>query len=199
VRILVIGASGLLGTAVVQAVSGNHEVLGASRNGRYKVDLRDPDSITALYAATGPMDAVACAAGVTPFAPLADLRLDDFRAGVEDKLLGQIELVRQGVDHVNDGGSFTLVSGVLADDPIVTGTVASTVNGALQAFVRAVAIELPRALRINVVSATVFEEAWDTYGEYFPGHRPIAVSEAARAYVKSIDGGQTGQVYRVGY
>jgi NADP-dependent 3-hydroxy acid dehydrogenase YdfG len=145
------------------------------------------------------MDAVACAAGVTPFAPLADLRLDDFRAGVEDKLLGQIELVRQGVDHVNDGGSFTLVSGVLADDPIVTGTVASTVNGALQAFVRAVAIELPRALRINVVSATVFEEAWDTYGEYFPGHRPIAVSEAARAYVKSIDGGQTGQVYRVGY
>ena len=127
------------------------------------------------------------------------MQLDDFRAGLQDKLLGQIEVVRQGVHHVNDGGSFTLVSGVLADDPIVTGIVASTVNGALNAFVRAAAIELPRGLRINAVSATVFEEAWDTYGEYFPGHRPIATAEAARAYVKSIDGAQTGQTYRIGY
>ena len=116
-RILVIGATGLLGTAVVQALSVNHEVLEASRNGQYKVDLRDPDSITALYVATGPVDAVACAAGVTPFAPLVDLQLDDFRAGLQDKLLGQIEVVRQGVDHVNDGGSFTLVSGVLGRRP----------------------------------------------------------------------------------
>jgi hypothetical protein len=66
-------------------------------------------------------------------------------------------------------GSFTLVSGVLAYDPIVTGTVASVVNGPLGAFVRAAAIDLPRGQRINAVSATVFEEAWDAYGEYFPG------------------------------
>ena len=112
-RILVIGATGLLGTAVVPALRVDHEVLEASRSGRYTVDLRDPESITALYAATGPVDAVPCAAGVTPFARLADLRLDDFRAGLHDKLLGQIEVIRPGVDHVNDGGSFTLVSGVL--------------------------------------------------------------------------------------
>ena len=87
---------------------------------------------------------------------------------------------------MSDGGSFTLVSGVLAYDPIVTGTVASVVNGALDAFVRAAAIALPRGQRINAVSATVFEEAWDAYGEYFPGHKPVATAEAARAYVAEV-------------
>jgi NAD(P)-dependent dehydrogenase (short-subunit alcohol dehydrogenase family) len=90
-----------------------------------------------------------------------------YRAGINDKLLGQIELVRQGIAHVRDGGSFTLVSGVLSDDPIPTGTVASAVNGALHAFVRAAANELPRGLRINVVSPTAFEESWGGYAPYF--------------------------------
>lgn len=145
------------------------------------------------------MDAIACTAGVTPFKPLAELTRADYSAGLTDKLLGQIELVSQGIDHLSDGGSFTLVSGVLAYDPIVTGAVAAAVNGALDAFVRAAAIELPRGLRINAVSATVFEEAWDAYGDYFPGHRPVPVAEAGRAYVKSVRGRQTGQIYRVGY
>lgn len=197
-RVLLVGASGLLGSAVSAALSG-HEVLPASRSGTYPVDLTDPASITALFARTGPVDAIACTAGVTPFGALAALTLDDFRRGLDDKLLGQVELVRQGIEHVRDGGSFTLVSGILADDPIPTGSVAAAVNGGLHAFVRAAAIELPRGLRINTVSPTVFTEAWDAYGDYFPGYPPVPVAEAARAYVKSVAGRQTGQVYRIGY
>jgi NAD(P)-dependent dehydrogenase (short-subunit alcohol dehydrogenase family) len=199
VRILVVGASGTLGSAVVAALEPRHEVLPASRTGQYPVDLTDQGSIAALYADAGSIDAVVCTAGVTPFAALPDLTFDDFRAGLTNKLLGQIELVRQGLALVADGGSFTLVSGVLSADPIRTGTVASTVNGALDAFVRAAAIELPRGLRINAVSAEVFEESWPAYGPFFSGHRPVPVAEAARAFVKSVEGAQTGQVYRVGY
>jgi NAD(P)-dependent dehydrogenase (short-subunit alcohol dehydrogenase family) len=199
VRILLIGATGTLGRAVAAALAVNADLITASRAGKHAVDLTDPLSIAALYDSLGVVDAVACAAGVTPFKPLGDLAREDYLAGLTDKLLGQIELVRQGIDHVSDGGSFTLVSGVLANDPIVTGAVASVVNGGLDAFVRAAAIELPRGQRINAVSATVFEEAWDAYGEYFPGHKPVAAAEAARAYVKSVHGRQTGQVYRVGY
>lgn len=198
-RILLIGATGTLGRAVATALADNADLITASRTGEHPVDLTDPASIAALYDSLGMVDAVACAAGVTPFRPLGELAREDYLAGLTDKLLGQIELVRQGIDHVSDGGSFTLVSGVLAYDPIVTGTVASVVNGALDAFVRAAAIELPRGQRINAVSATVFDEAWDAYGEYFPGHKPVATAEAARAYVKSVHGRQTGQVYRVGY
>lgn len=198
-KVLLVGASGALGTAVARALGVDAEVIAASRSGEYRVDLTDPASIADLFESVGTVDAIACAAGVTPFKALTDLSRDDFQAGIVDKLLGQIELVRQGIDHLADGGSFTLVSGVLAYDPIVSGAVAATVNGAVDAFVRAAAIELPRGLRINAVSATVFEEAWNTYGDFFAGYRPVPVAEAARAYVKSARGQQTGQIYRVGY
>jgi NAD(P)-dependent dehydrogenase (short-subunit alcohol dehydrogenase family) len=199
VKILAVGASGTLGSAVTAALAANHEVVAASRSGTQRVDLTDPASIAELYRAAGPVDAVVCCAGHAPFKPLADLTLEDYRAGLDDKLLGQVELVRRGIAHVTDGGSFTLVSGVTSNDPIVGGTAAAVVNGALDAFVRSAAIELPRGLRINAVSATVFEEAWDAFGSFFPGHRPVPVAEVARAFVKSVDGAQTGQTYRVGY
>ena len=198
-KILAVGASGTLGSAVTAALAADHEVVAASRRGPHRVDLTDPASIADLYAAVGRVDAVVCCAGHAPFKPLADLTLDDYRAGLGDKLLGQIELVRRGQAHVADGGSFTLVSGVTSVDPIVGGAAAAVVNGALDAFVRAAAIELPRGLRINAVSATVFEEAWDAFGPFFPGHRPVPVAEVARAFVKSVDGRQTGRTYQVGY
>jgi NAD(P)-dependent dehydrogenase (short-subunit alcohol dehydrogenase family) len=197
-RVLVVGASGILGQAVVSALAG-HEIIEASRDGDHKVDLRDAASIAALYFEVGQVDAVACAAGVTPFKPFRDLTLDDFRSGLDDKLVGQIELVRQGVDHVADGGSFTLISGILVAEPIETGAVASTVNGAVEAFVRAAATGLPRGQRINAVSPNAFTETWDGYADYFPGFVPVPVADAGRAYAKSVGGVQTGQVYRVGY
>lgn len=199
-RILLVGAGGLLGSAVHDVLTAaRHDVVRASRSDGEHVDLTDRASIAELYRRIGTVDAVACTAGVTPFAPLPELTLDQYVAGLTDKLLGQIALVRLGLDHVSDGGSFTLVSGILADDPIPTGSVAAAVNGGLHAFVRAAAIELPRGLRINTVSPTVFTEAWDAYGDYFPGYPPVPVAEAARAYVKSVAGRQTGQVYRIGY
>lgn len=125
--------------------------------------------------------------------------MEEIRAGLHDKLLGQIELVRQGLHVIRDHGSFTLVSGVLAYQPILTGSVAGTVDGGIDAFVRAAAIELDRGIRINAVSATVFEEAWDAYGEFFPGWNAVPVADGARAFVRSIEGAETGQVLRVGY
>ena len=197
-RILLVGAGGMLGSAVATAL-GDHEVIGASRSGDHPVDLTDHASIQALYDGVGGVDAVVCAAGVTPYAPFTEIGLDDVARGVADKLMGQVALVRLGLEHVSDGGSFTLVGGILADDPIATGSVSGLVNGGIHAFVRCAAIELPRGLRINAVSSTVFAEAWDAYGDFFPGYAPVPVADAARAFVKSVEGAQTGQTYRVGY
>ena len=164
-----VGASGRLGTAVVAALGDRHEVVAASRSGEHFVDLTNSASIAGLFASVGQVDAVVCTAGKTPYGPLAELTSDQWLAGVRDKLLGQVELVRLGLPHVADGGSFTLVSGILSVEPVLTSAVASTVDGGIDAFVRSAAIELPRGLRINTVSATVFEEAWDAYGSMFPG------------------------------
>jgi NADP-dependent 3-hydroxy acid dehydrogenase YdfG len=201
-RILLIGSTGLLGSALVTALGPEgkgHEILEASRNARFKVDIREPESIRQLYHEVGTVDAVACAAGSAPMRELQELELSDFMAGVEDKLLGQIELVRQGLHYVSDGGSFTLISGITAYEPIKGGTVLSTVNSAVDGFVRGAAVEMPRGLRINSVSATIFEEAVKAYGASFPGSVPVSTSVVAQAFVKSIEGVHTGQTYRVGF
>lgn len=199
-KVLVVGASGTVGSAAAAALeSQGHEVLRASRHNQYTVDLGDPQSIKSLYASVGQVDAVVCGAGVTPFKSVTEATREDVVAGLHNKLLGQIELVLQGLHHISDGGSFTLISGVLSADPIPGGSIAGTVNGGLDAFVRTSAIELPRGLRINAVSPTVIRESWDKYGPAFPGHRPVDAVEVGRAYVKSVDGAQTGQTYRVGW
>jgi NAD(P)-dependent dehydrogenase (short-subunit alcohol dehydrogenase family) len=198
-RVLVVGASGRLGRAVVRALGDRHEVVEASRSSGHYVDLTNSASIAGLYASVGRVDAVACTAGKTPYGALGELTSEQWLAGVRDKLLGQVELVRLGFEHVSDGGSFTLVSGILSAEPVLTSPIASTVDGGIDAFVRSAAIELPRGLRINTVSATVFEEAWDAYGSMFAGAVPVPVADAAAAYVESIEGSATGQVFKIGY
>ena len=199
-RILLIGASGRLGTAVRDALTPRHEVVTASRrSGDVEVDLRVPEAIAAMYERVGRIDAVACAAGSVPYRPLTELSREAFETGIADKLLGQVELVRQGLRHVADDGSFTLITGILARQPIRTGAVAAVVNGALEAFVRAAAIELPGRQRINAVSPTVFTEALDVYGSSFPGFLPVPLRDVAATYVRSIEGAQTGQVHELGW
>ena len=111
--------------------------------------------------------------------------------------MGQVNLALAARDHLNDGGSITLITGVTDDAPIATGSSASMVNGALEAFVMAAAIEMPRGIRINAVSPTVFEESMAGYGPFFRGFDPVPVARAARAFSRSVEGLETGQTYRV--
>jgi NAD(P)-dependent dehydrogenase (short-subunit alcohol dehydrogenase family) len=202
-RVLLVGASGTLGRAVAAELGARHEIIAAgSKSGDVRIDLADVASIGAALAQVGPLDAVASAAGNVAFRPLeaidpAPLAESVYGLGLVNKLLGQVNLALAARGYLRDGGSITLVSGVLSDDPIVAGSAASMVNGALEAWVRAAAIELPRGLRINVVSPTVLTEAMGAYGPFFRGFASVPAARAALAYSRSIDGRQTGQVYRV--
>ena len=196
-RVLLIGASGTLGRAVEKELRARHSVLGASRRGKLKVDLTDSASVRRLFEAVGRVDAIACAAGKVHFGPLAEMGEAEFEIGLRDKLMGQVNLAQIGASYLNDGGSITLITGILAEQPIRFGASASLVNGAIEAFVRAAAVELPRGLRINAVSPNVFAESMPSYGPYFRGFEAIPVARAALAYSRSVEGAQTGQVYRV--
>ncbi|APX01937.1 short chain dehydrogenase [Arthrobacter sp. QXT-31] len=193
-KILIVGANGLLGSAAVAALKGRHEVIQASRSSDVSVDLAEPDSIRRMFDQVGTVDAVISCTGSVPFKPLSELTDKDFRASFEDKVLGQVNLVQLGAEYISDGGSFTLTSGVLAREPILTGAAASLANGALESFVMAAAAELPRGIRINAVSPTVLAEA-SGYHEFFPGFSQVPADEVGRAYVKSVEGIQTGQVF----
>ncbi|MDH6541599.1 NAD(P)-dependent dehydrogenase (short-subunit alcohol dehydrogenase family) [Streptomyces sp. SPB4] len=198
-KVLLIGAGGTLGRAVHTALrERGHEVVTASRkDADVRVDITDPESVRAMYEAVGPVDAVACAAGSVPWRPLGELTTADVRAGLEGKAVSQIELVRQGAARLPAHASFTLITGILAREPLLSGSVASLANGAVEAFVRAAAIELPGRQRVNAVSPTVFTESLGVYGDTFAGFDPVPVARAANAYVKSVEGHRTGEIFRV--
>jgi NAD(P)-dependent dehydrogenase (short-subunit alcohol dehydrogenase family) len=197
-RVLIIGATGIIGEAVVGELGPRHDILTAGRNsGDLRVDITSLDSIKAMFEHAGQVDAVVSATGKVKFAPMAAMTAADYEIGLKDKLMGQVNLVLVGRAFVSEGGSFTLTSGVLDQDPIRQGSSASMVNGAVNAFVMAAAIELGRGQRINAVSPTVIEEAMEGYAAFFRGFQPVPAARAALAYAKSVEGAQTGQVYRV--
>jgi len=202
-RILLVGASGTLGKAVAAELGARHEIVTAGRSsGDVRIDIADPASIVAGIRAAGPIDAVACASGAVNFRPLsmiepASINDSVYGLGLASKLMGQVNLALAARETLRDGGSITLITGVLTQDPIVAGSSATMVNAAVEGFVRAAAIELPRGLRINAVSPTVLTESMATYGPFFRGFQPVPAARAALAYSRSIEGAQTGQVYAV--
>ncbi|VVP17303.1 hypothetical protein PS876_03632 [Pseudomonas fluorescens] len=197
-KILLIGAGGTIGSAVDKELSQRHEVIRIGRtSGDFHVDISDSASIRKLFEQTGKFDALVCAAGNVTFAPLGEMSEDSFALGLKDKLMGQVNLLLIGREFANDGASFTFTTGVLSHDPIRSGASAALVNGALDSFVRAAAIELPRGLRVNSVSPTVLLEAMDGYAPYFRGYKPVPAAEVALAYAKSVEGLQTGQTFHV--
>ena len=195
-RILVIGAHGTIGRAIVQALSKEHEVIGASRSGEdVKVDIRDVASIKAMFEKVGKVDAVVSAAGSGAWKPLAQLDDDDFEVSLHYKLMGQVNVVRYGLEHVNDGGSITTTSGVLSEHPMESSSAISLVNAGLEGFTRAAALEAPRGIRVNVVSPPWVTETLVEMGAKDLSHGKPA-DEVAKSYVRSVTGNETGQVIK---
>jgi NAD(P)-dependent dehydrogenase (short-subunit alcohol dehydrogenase family) len=192
-KVLVIGATGTIGSPVTQALEARHEVLRASHSRSVlTVDLADPASIKRLYARVGPLDAVVSAAGQAAFRPLLALSDADFALGLTNKLMGQVNLVRYGVEVLTEGGSFSLTSGILSRQPMPGGAAISMVNSGLEGFVRAAALDLPRGLRINAIApGWVCETLVAMKMDPSSG---VPAAQVAQSYVKSVEGSMTGQI-----
>ena len=193
-RILVIGATGTIGRAVVEALgalSSGNEVIAASRSrSAITVDIADLSSIRAMYERVGKVDAVVSAAGEARFKPFDQLLDDDFAFSIGNKLMGQVNLVRYGFANVSDGGSFTLTSGVLAQQPMPGSGAISLVNAGLEGFTRAAALEAPRGIRVNVVSPPWVTETLIAYG--MDPSMGLPAATVAKAYVRSVTGKESG-------
>jgi NAD(P)-dependent dehydrogenase (short-subunit alcohol dehydrogenase family) len=190
-RVIVVGATGTIGKAVVKLLSMEHEVVRvASRSGDYRVDMTDNDSIVKLFQEVGPFDALVSAAGVARFGPLSELSDEDFQLGIRGKLMGQVNLVRIGLKYINENGSFTLTSGILSHQPVPGSASISMVNAGLEGFVRAAALEMPRGIRINVVSPPWVKETLEALGMDTSSGMPA--ERVAQAYRASIGGTRSG-------
>ncbi|CAJ1783493.1 short chain dehydrogenase [Aeromonas dhakensis] len=197
-KIVIVGASGTIGSTVSDLLAKDHQVIRVGHSqGDARVDMRDPASIRGLFAKLGQFDALVVASGSAAFNALTEMTDEEWQLGIQSKLMGQINLTRAAIPHLNDKGSITLISGILSEEPINWGASVTTINGAVEHFVKAAACELPRGLRINVVSPTVLTESMEKYADFFPGFVPVPAARVAQAYQRSVLGVQTGQVFRV--
>ena len=197
-KIIVIGANGAVGKTAVDALSSRHEVIKVGRSsGDVQADIEDVGSIRAMYQQVGKVDAVVSAVGHGHFGKVDAMTSEQFMKGINHKVLPQVNLVLEGFDYINDGGSFTLTSGVLNRDPIPGGSCAAAANGALDGFVLGAAVDMPRGIRINCVSPEVLEVSREKYDGFFRGHVHVSNEAVGLAYSKAVEGCLTGQVFIV--
>ncbi|HAA14829.1 MAG TPA: short chain dehydrogenase [Cytophagales bacterium] len=196
-KIFIIGGHGTIGRKVAAHFQPHHEVvIGGRTQGDVLLDMTDSASIEQALASVGPLDAILCIAGEAKWDDFDQLSEEDFYLGLRSKLMGQVNVVRLGRKYLNSGGSITLSTGILADDPVLKTTSAAMVNGALHSFVKAVDLEVENGIRVNVVSLGLVEDAYEKYRDYFPGHNPVPMAKAVNAYVRSVEGKGRGHVIR---
>jgi NAD(P)-dependent dehydrogenase (short-subunit alcohol dehydrogenase family) len=197
-RILAVGGEGAVGKAAISDLKKRHEIVTAGRtSGDINVDVMDEASVRAMFEKAGTIDAVIVTTGHTHFGPVAEMTPALFRKGVDDKLMGQVNIALAALQSVKEGGSITLTSGVTNRDFIRKGANASSVNGAIDDFARGASIEMPRNLRINVVSPGLLDVSAQKYDGYFPGHNPVSSERVGLAYTKAVESALTGQVITV--
>ncbi len=197
-KIILIGYKGTIGKVVYQHLSKNHEVVSCGRtSGDFLVDITSPDSITELFEKVGHFDAIVCTAGAAGWGPLSTMDNEKFYTGIKSKLMGQVNLVLIGQKYIANSGSFTLISGILADDPVLGASNAAMVNGGLHSFVKAASRELTNDIRINVVSPGMVRDSAEKFEKTFAGHIPVEMDAVAMAFVKSVEGNTNGEVLRV--
>lgn len=195
-RIIVIGATGTIGTEIVKHLETDHDIVKVGNTrGDHQVDIGSKSSIEDLFKKVGEFDAVVSAAGLAKFGSLDELTDEDFMLGLTNKCMGQINLVRIGKEHIRDNGSFTLTSGVLSQEPMPGSAAISPTNAAIEGFVRAAALELDRGLRVNVVSPVFAKETMEMMGMDSTHGMPAA--KFAPAYKASVEGSHNGEVLDV--
>lgn len=195
-KTILIGATGTIGTQVAKLLKPNHDIIRVGHNsGDFQVDLASKASIEQLYREVGTFDAVICAAGAATFGTLETLSDADFQLALDNKLMGQVNLVRAGQGHINDNGSFTLTSGLLAQQPMPGSASISMVNAGIEGFARAAALELKRGIRVNVVSPIFVKETMQAMG--MDSSSGMSAAHTALAYRESLQGKRTGEVLDV--
>ncbi|KOG53349.1 short-chain dehydrogenase [Streptomyces griseoflavus] len=187
-KVIVIGASGVIGSAVADELEGRgHTVVRAARRGPVRVDMEDPASVDALFEdpAVRGADAVVCCAASGRLTPLDEPSDAESTRGLHGKLLGQVQLTRRAPHHLQDGGAVVLTSGRFGK-PTPGGAFTALVNTGLDAFAQAAAPEMPRGLRLTAVSPGWVSETLERLDMDPSAGTPAA--ELARTYADAVEG-----------
>ena len=154
------GSSGIGLAAATRAVSEGWDVTIMSRDpsradiraAKVELDVTDADAVSRTFAELGPIDHLVSSTVARAGGPAKELDLDAARRAFEAKLWGPFAAI-QAADV---RGSIVLVSGAAASTPMRGGSSTAAVNGAVEALVRTLAVELA-PVRVNAVSPGIID------------------------------------------
>ena len=167
-KVVLLGGTSGIGLAVAKAeiAGGASVVVASSRRAKvYEalaalghraegevVNLSDEAQIRQVFSRLGPFDHLVYTAGES--LQLGDLRSTDLtaaRAAFELRVFSAMAAVKHAAASIRPGGSVTLTHGIAGARPQKGWTVAASICGAIEAFTRALAVELA-PIRVNAVS-----------------------------------------------
>lgn len=193
-KILIIGGTGTIGKEVVQLLDQEHEVIAVGNTkGEHTVDISNKDSIEKLFKNVGQVDAIFNISGQGEFGKFDDKNNTGYELSWNNKVMGQVNLVRIGLDYLKTGGSITLTSGSSAKNPNPGTASISMACAAIDAFVATAALEISDDRKINVVSPGFVKETMELLG--MDSSTGIPAKEVATYYQKSLEANTNGQVF----
>lgn len=189
-RILIIGASGTIGSAVAGELDDSgYVVLGASRrNARFSVDIGDGTSMRSLLERLRAVDALICTVGSGVYVPEADARMRGFDRALEPTVSGQMTLVRESLTHVRE--CIVLTAGMVAQDAEDAMVATPMSDGSLERFVRAAALEFASP-RVNVVAPPLVHETARRLG----AANGVPAGRVAKMYRRVLESDAHGEVF----
>lgn len=192
-KIAIFGATGKIGSQVAsQLENKGHEIIRiGSRSGDIAVDYTDASSVEKALKQLAPLDAVVVSVGGdSVFKPYHEITDEDLRYGAERKLVAQFRIVQLAEKYLSDGGSITLTSGFLSHYPNPHSMATGPFNAAIDTYVQQVTPLLQKGIRLNVVSPAPVVEPANT------GKGLVSADQVAEYYIQSVEGNESGQVYR---
>ncbi len=224
-RVVVIGGATGIGLAVAELAraQGAEVVIGSSSEANVKavperlagasgrmVDLRSEASVAAFFQELGHFHHLAITAGDWTGSWLAgarDIDLERAREGLAVRFWGVIAAVKHGCRTIDEHGSITLTSGLLAHRPMKGAPLATALGGAAEHLARGLAVDLA-PVRVNAVSPGIVltehvktqmpAERLNAFVANLPIARGATPAEAAKAYVYlMLNTYATGQVLPV--
>lgn len=191
-KVIVIGATGTIGSAVSNLLSETHKVIGVSRSSELPVDLQQPETLENIFKQHPDVGAILCVAGEAVFGQLDNLTDDEIKFGIDNKLMGQVNLVRIARKFMKENGIVVLTTGILAQYPNPQSSMLTMINRGLEGFVEAASLDMPKKQTLHAVSPPMAKETAEKLGW---GQGGVPASEIAQLYQEALTSPLQGQVF----
>ncbi len=181
-RIIIVGAGSGIGRSVALAASraGASVILAGRKRETLEqtaalatgpahisvVDAANEAEVEAFFAATGASDPPVSTSSQGAAGPVTQPSASDVQRAMNAKLWAPFFLVKHGQPHIDAAGSFAFFSGIRGARPAPRSSITSLVNGGLEAFAKAMAVELG-PIRVNVISPGIVDSGpfWGALGD----------------------------------